>query len=388
MSENIKVSLVIPTRERAETLKYTIETALNQDLQEYEIIVSDNFSQDNTKQVFDSFSDPRLKYVNTMQRLSMTENFNFAVSHAKGDYIIIIGDDDGMMPNAVDTLCKFIDTHPSMLYTWPRHIYNWPSKDEVAKLERIGEASATTTINLREKLRGTLKRGLLLNSAMPNTYHSATHCSVFERIKNETGQYHQTTNPDEFMLFVLPVFCECAVNIGESLTVDGHSPKSNSGSFIHAKKKTNKNEGVEIDKFIKEHSNYKLHPSIPSAFPKTVSFVLDTFLVARDLYPKFYEVYKINYSGMWAYGWQIFKLKNMLEPIKRRKELQACESFNPLIYLIFSSLFFIYLRILKRVLPKSQYEKNVQKIFQKNPSKNIVEFVNFIDKYRMTNDKS
>jgi glycosyltransferase involved in cell wall biosynthesis len=388
MPENVKISLVIPTRERAETLKYTIQTALNQKLQEYEVIVSDNFSQDNTKAVVDGFNDNRLKYINTMQRVSMTENFNFGVSHAKGDYIIIIGDDDGMMPNAVEELCKFIETHPSMLYTWPRHIYNWPSKDKESKLERIGEASATITINLHEKLRGTLKRGLLLNSTMPNTYHSATHRSVFERIKNETGRYHQTTNPDEFMLFVLPVFCECAVNIGKSLTVDGHSPKSNSGSFIHAKKKTKKNEDAEVDKFIKEHSNHKLHPSIPSGFPKTVSFVLDTFLVARDLYPKFYKVYRVNYSAMWAYGWQIFKLKNMLEPIKRRKELQVREPFNPLVYFIFSSLFFIYLRILKKVFPKSKQEKNVQKLFQKNPSKNIVEFVSFMDKHQRTNSKS
>lgn len=389
VSSNIKVSLIIPTRERSETLKYTIQTALNQRLREYEVIISDNFSQDNTKQVVNSFSDGRLRYINTLKRLSMTENFAFGVSHAKGEYIIIIGDDDGVMPNAIDKLSKFIDTHPSLLYTWPRHIYNWPSKDKDAKLERVALAQISRTTNLRLELKKVLTRGLLLNSAMPNTYHSATHCSVFEKIKNETSQYHQTTNPDEFMLFVLPVICEYAINIGEPITVDGHSPKSNSGSFIHSKNEISvKDVEREVDKFIKEQSDYKLHLSVPSGLPKPVSFVVDTFLVARDLFPKFYAAFKINYSGMWAYGWQIFKLKNILEPVKRRKELQARESFNPLIYMIFSLLFFIYLRVLKNFFPKSKYEKNVQNIFQKNPPQNIVEFVSFIDKHQQTNSKS
>lgn len=384
MSNHIKVSVVIPTRERAETLEYTIKTALNQALQEYEVIVSDNFSQDHTKQVFDSFNDARLKYVNTMQRLSMTDNFNFGVSHAKGDYIIIIGDDDGVMPNAIDWFCNIIDTHPSDLYTWPRHGYIWPSDNKEPKIERIAEVSEPAEINLRKELGQMLQKGLLLNSAMPNTYHSATHRRIFDEIKNATGQYHQTTVPDEFMLFTLPVFCEHAINIGKPISVNGHSPKSNSGSQLDA----NKNKAVELEKFMKEQNNYKVHPSIPNGFPRDLSFLLDTFLVVRDLYPKHYANYKINYSGMWAYGWQIIKLENMLEPIKRRKELQVHESFNPLIYLIFSLLFFVYLRILKNFSPKSKYEKNVQNIFQKNPPHNIVEFVSFIDKHQQTYSKS
>ncbi len=380
MSNLIKISVIIPTRERAETLEYTIKTALDQALQEYEVIVSDNFSQDHTKKVFDSFNDARLKYVNTMQRLSMTDNFNFGVSHAKGDYIIIIGDDDGIMPNAIDRFCNIIDTHPSDLYTWPRHGYIWPSDNKEPQLERVAEVCEPTEINLRKQLARMLQKGLLLNSAMPNTYHSATHRKVFDEIKKETGKYHQTTNPDEFMLFTLPVYREYAINIGEALTANGHSPKSNSGTTFNKKNKK-KNAGLtEIDKFINEQSEYQIHTSIPSGFPKTVSFVLDTFLVARDLYPNFYEAYKINYSGMWAYAWTIFNLKNSMEPVRRRKALQQHESFNSIVYLVLNILFFTYLQLVKKITLKPNKNKKIQEKFLEVSPKNIVEFVNFVNK--------
>jgi glycosyltransferase involved in cell wall biosynthesis len=375
--DSIKISLIIPTRERAETLKFSIKTALNQNLKNYEVIVSDNFSNDSTKEVFDTFSDSRLKYFNTGKRLSMTENFNFALSKAKGEYIIVIGDDDGVMPNGIDKLHEFIFTHPSDLYIWPRHDYIWPTDNTYPVLRRFSKNSIPIKVNLRDKLAEMLKKGLLLNSLMPNTYHSATHRRIFDKIKNRTGKCYQTTNPDEFMLFTLPVFCEYFINIGEAITVDGHSPKSNSGStFI----KSSKNEDTELKKFVTEQSNYKIHRNIPSDFPRVFSFVLDTFMVARDMNHEFYSKYKINFSGMLAFGWTMFKFKNTLKPIVHRKKLQENESFNSIYYLFFTILFFIYMQISNKILFKSKFEKLLQLKFKEKTPMNVAEFVNFIDK--------
>lgn len=368
---SIKISLIIPTRERAETLKFAIETALNQNLQTYEVIVSDNFSNDSTKEVFDSFSDSRLKYFNTGERLSMTENFNFALSKAKGDYIIVIGDDDGVMPNGIDKLHEFISNHPSDLYVWPRHAYIWPSDNTCPVIRRFSKNCSPKKVNLRAKLRGMLKKGLLLNSLMPNTYHSATHRRVFDEVKNKTGKCYQTTNPDEFMLFTLPVFCEYFVNVGEVITVDGHSPKSNSGSTFIDKK-------YGRMKFISEQTDYKFHSSIPSDDHVIVLMVIDTFLQARDLYPKFYCQYRINYSAMWAFAWRMFNSNEFMWPVKRRKALQAKENFNSITYLIFT--FLHYINTFKQRffnLISSRNTSLIQEFVISHPM-NISEFVTFI----------
>ena len=80
------LSLIIPTRERADTLALTIATALQQKSQEFEIIISDNSSLDNTKDVVASFLDNRIRYFNTGKRVSMCDNYEFGLENARGDY--------------------------------------------------------------------------------------------------------------------------------------------------------------------------------------------------------------------------------------------------------------------------------------------------------------
>ena len=87
-NRNPVISLIIPTRERADTLKHTLQSALNQSSTDYEIVVCDNNSQDDTKQVVKGFADSRIIYLNTGKRLSMVDNWNYALTYARGDYVI------------------------------------------------------------------------------------------------------------------------------------------------------------------------------------------------------------------------------------------------------------------------------------------------------------
>ena len=72
-------TIFIPTRERADTLIHTISSALAQDYENFTVLVSDNASTDNTKALVDSIADPRLKYINTGKRVSMSHNWEFSL---------------------------------------------------------------------------------------------------------------------------------------------------------------------------------------------------------------------------------------------------------------------------------------------------------------------
>ncbi|MGZ8158598.1 MAG: glycosyltransferase family 2 protein, partial [Methylobacter sp.] len=65
-----KYTVIIPTRDRAETLEATLRTCLRQTYENFEIIVSDNCSGDNTKEIVDGLHDPRIRYINPGRRLS------------------------------------------------------------------------------------------------------------------------------------------------------------------------------------------------------------------------------------------------------------------------------------------------------------------------------
>ena len=134
---NPLLSIIIPTRERAETLGYTLRTVLDQITRNFEVIVSDNFSQDNTAQVVSSFSDPRIRLINPGRRLSMCDHWDFALLHAAGDYVMFIGDDDAILPGALDKLeASILSTH-SLVYGWPKPIYVWPMDGKPARVEDL-----------------------------------------------------------------------------------------------------------------------------------------------------------------------------------------------------------------------------------------------------------
>ncbi|MBA3739639.1 MAG: glycosyltransferase family 2 protein [Chloroflexi bacterium] len=92
---------MIPTRERIQTLRVTLGTALDHRSQRIEVLVADNASSDGTAEFVASLADTRLRYVSPSRRLSMGANWDFALTHARGSYIVIIGDDDAVQPGAI-----------------------------------------------------------------------------------------------------------------------------------------------------------------------------------------------------------------------------------------------------------------------------------------------
>src|SRR5213078_1360054 len=96
-----RFSVVIPTRERAQTLRYSLQTCLDQDFTDYEVVVCDNYSSPATREVVDSFTSPRVKYVRAPQPLAMSHNWELALAHASGEYVTVLGDDDGLLSHAL-----------------------------------------------------------------------------------------------------------------------------------------------------------------------------------------------------------------------------------------------------------------------------------------------
>ena len=90
-----RVTIGIPTYNRADGyLKLTLKSALNQTYQNLEIIVADNCSTDNTENYVNNISDPRIRYFRHNKNIHPNDNFNFCLEQAKGDYFLLLHDDD------------------------------------------------------------------------------------------------------------------------------------------------------------------------------------------------------------------------------------------------------------------------------------------------------
>lgn len=102
---NIKVSIIIPTFNRSHLLSKAIESALNQDYENLEVIISDNNSDDNTQQVVEKYLKKdknfgRLKYFINSKNLGMVSNWRKALNdYITGDFFLILSDDDYLIDN-------------------------------------------------------------------------------------------------------------------------------------------------------------------------------------------------------------------------------------------------------------------------------------------------
>ena len=126
----IRFSIIIPARNSADTLRYTLQTCLEQTYQgDYEIIVSDNSTGQNAAvyELCKELNDDRIVYLKTPRDLHLPKSFEFAYTHAKGEYVFSIGSDDGLLPWALEELNKIIERYPEEeIIQWERGFYAWP----------------------------------------------------------------------------------------------------------------------------------------------------------------------------------------------------------------------------------------------------------------------
>ena len=103
---NPLVTIAIPTFNRANMLKKAISSALNQSFEKLEVLIVDNASSDETQKTVSNINDSRVRYIKNSSNIGLSANWQKCVHHASGDYLLMLSDDDILMPNAISTLLK------------------------------------------------------------------------------------------------------------------------------------------------------------------------------------------------------------------------------------------------------------------------------------------
>lgn len=87
-------SIIIPTYNHAHFIKRCLDSLLNQSHQNWEAIVVNNFSEDNTIEIVEGYDDPRIRLINNANRGIIAVSRNKGISEAKGDWICFLDSDD------------------------------------------------------------------------------------------------------------------------------------------------------------------------------------------------------------------------------------------------------------------------------------------------------
>ena len=260
-------TVIIPTRERCETLHSALKTVCGQDFTDAEFIVSDNVSEDGTAAVVAAFNDPRIRYIRTPKRLSMAGNYSFALGHARGTYVTILGDDDGLIPGALSALAQWARATGADAISWQEATYYWPTHSlaELRGRLQIPLLSVNWNVSARAGLTAA-KWSLLRWNYLPIIYGGLVKLDVMNRLRDRTGEYLLSHSPDVYSAFAISSIIERYIYTEYPFSTFGFSGKS-MASAIQSSRTLGKADNTEtFDVFLRE-SSIAPHPDFPVGEP-------------------------------------------------------------------------------------------------------------------------
>jgi FkbM family methyltransferase len=242
-----RFSVVIPTRNAEKTLKATLRTCLEQEFEDYEIVVSDNSSTPATEALLASIDSPRIRRVRPEKTLAMQENWEFAVEQAQGEYILVVGSDDGLLPHALKELDRILRMLNVKLLRWTQVCYNWP---DMPVQERLA-APNTLLLPLKQThfyhpIRWQDSRHMMLEvvngavsyAELPMVYASAVHRDLFEALRRSTGRVFHGDCPDIYSGFALAQLLKRYCTLDAPMSISGLSGVSNGVATIFLKERS------------------------------------------------------------------------------------------------------------------------------------------------------
>lgn len=156
-----KVSVCIPTYNRAKLLPYAVNSVLNQTYPDFELLICDDASPDNTAAIVQQWQDPRIRYIRHPQNIQRSRNMRSGFETATGDYFIKFDDDDALTPTFLEKTVAVLDRHAVVDFVCTDH---WVIN---ALSQRDSDA---TTANSAKWGKDRLKTGII-SDLVTETFH-------------------------------------------------------------------------------------------------------------------------------------------------------------------------------------------------------------------------
>ncbi len=115
-NNTILFSVVIPTYNHAHFINICLDSILSQTYTNWEIIIVNNFSEDNTIELIDAYKDNRIKIINFRNNGIIAASRNIGIKNAKGDWICFLDSDDWWTPNKLQVCHDRINENVDLIY--------------------------------------------------------------------------------------------------------------------------------------------------------------------------------------------------------------------------------------------------------------------------------
>ena len=263
-----KVTVIIPTCDRVETLEHCLKTVTTQDFDSLEVLISNNSSTDGTEEFLRNQKDSRIKIIKSPYRLGMSEHWDFALTHASGEWITFLGDDDGLLPRSLSHFCELVEREKIEAVTSICCSFNWP-----IDLGDQGRLSVPTGVgykilDAKKNLQLAMKSSFAY-SHLPWIYTGGfAKTELLKKIAKKKGRFFLSITPDLYSSVALSSNIESYAFSHAPFFIGGTSKKSNGAQAFNSSP-----DKIESIPFFSENK-IEFYKGLGNGFIPSLSFLL------------------------------------------------------------------------------------------------------------------
>jgi glycosyltransferase involved in cell wall biosynthesis len=280
-------TVVIPTRDRAPYLEKTLLTCRLQTYPNFEVVVSDDGSVDDTRQVVEraSAGDGRIRYVTPGKTVGMRDNFEFALNHVKPGFVMALGGDDGLLPRALEGMRDALQRTGQELLTWPCPVFNYAGARTPTPQLILPFSSGLRIVNSSQVLaRQARELSYVNDEELPMFYvKGVASTRLVDRVRSRSveNRFYVCSTPDGYSGIVLAGETETFAFSGIPFSIFGASPTSQGIAYVSSNTAAKEQSGD----FFRRAVDVPMHRELGSQpYSPLISLMTADFLLhARDL---------------------------------------------------------------------------------------------------------
>jgi len=135
----VKISVLIPIYNAEAFLENSINSILNQTYRDFELLLLNDCSKDNSEKIIKTYTDSRIKYFKNDQNLGISGSRNKLMDLAQGEYLAIMDNDDISLPDRFEKQVAFLDAHKdiTIVGTWGELFNNMPAHGLYEQIKKL-----------------------------------------------------------------------------------------------------------------------------------------------------------------------------------------------------------------------------------------------------------
>lgn len=285
------LTIVIATKNRTVYCIEAIKSIVAIQSNNIQIAIADNSDSEEVKEFVKSINSPNVAYVYDGSPTSSIANFNKALALAKGEYVCMIGDDDGITTELLAITQWAKDNNIDAVVGSLSANYRWENTgaSNTVFTKMTGSTLTITNfdckvqhVNLEKSLQLLMKGGCTnyLDFLFPKLYHGLVKRSYFDEIKQETGNYLNGLSPDIYSAITLACKIKNLVYIDYPITIPGVCAVST--SIIEGQNKSNSKK-IEDIPHLKNRGEYHWSEFVPRFYCVQTIWADSGFAALKDM---------------------------------------------------------------------------------------------------------